>query len=283
MRQKANEIIGTLQTRKNVKLNYNERPLVLANNWDGSVQQYYHFFLGYFMPLCIWLDKTGANKVAVRDCGPMNPWFQLLTEEIDIEVIPPGSALHVVIGDLRSHVVLDGMDDPRKFSPKILEAGSHSVLQHLKIPITSGHHSERILIVDRATSEDFYHEHGSETHMSGKERRHVPNLIDLKAALNTSSNVEVVDLARVGPRDQIRLAQRATTLVGQHGAGLVHMLWMPPKSHVVEVSPPLPPQVEDIFRKLASTLGHSYQRIEQLSVHAPVNISALAEAVENRK
>jgi hypothetical protein len=30
-------------------------------------------------------------------------------------------------------------------------------------------------------------------------------------------------------------------------------------------------------------LGHSYQRIEQLSVHAPVNISALAEAVENRK
>jgi len=235
------------------------------------------------MPLCLWLDKTGADKIAVRDCGPMNPWFELLTEQVDIEVIPPGSALHVVIGDITSHVVLEGMDAPHKFSPKVLEGGSRSILQHLKMSMTSEHHTKRILIVDRATSEDFYHEHGSETHMSGKERRHVPNLIDLKAALNTQSDVEVVDLARVGPRDQIRLAQRATTLVGQHGAGLIHMLWMPPKSHVVEISPPLAPEVKNIFQDLARTLGHSYERIDQGSLHAPVNINHLVKAVEIRR
>ena len=255
---------------------------MLANNWDGSVQQFYHFLLGYFMPLCLWLDKTGADKISVRDCGPMTPWFGLLTDRVDIEIMPPGSALHVVIGDLTSHVVLEGMDDPQEFSSKALKAGSHSILQRLNILMTSEHQTERILIVDRATSEDFYHKHGSETHMSGKERRHVPNLIDLKAALTDRHDVEVVDLARVSAPDQIRLAQRATTLVGQHGAGLIHMLWMPPKSHVVEISPPLPPQVEDIFQKIAYTLGHSYHRIDQESVHAPVDIDTLVEAVENR-
>jgi len=282
LRNKVNSLIGSLQTRKKNKQRYNERTLVLANNWDGSVQQFYHFLLGYFMPLCLWLDKTGANKIAVRDCGPMNPWFELLQDHVDIEIMPPGSALHVVIGDLMSHVVLEGMDDPRKFSSKAIQAGSFSVLKRLKISASSMGSNKRILIVDRSTSENFYHEHGSETHMSGKERRHVPNLIELKAALPGSHDVQVVDFARMNPLDQIREVQQATTLVGQHGAGLVHMLWMPPNSHVVEIAPPLPSQVEHIFQELARTLGHSYERIEQEGVHAPVSISAVVNAIETR-
>ena len=253
---------------------------MLANNWDGSVQQFYHFLLGYYMPLNIWLDKTGATKIAVRDCGPMNPWFELLTDRIDIEIIPPGSALHVVIGDLKSHVVLNGIDDPQKFSPTTIQGGARSILQRLEIPPVTRSHSQRILIVDRATSEDFYHKHGSETHMSGKERRHVPNLNDLQIVLSASHEVEIVDLARVSPKDQIHLLQRATTLVGQHGAGLAHMLWMPTNSHVVEISPPLPTQVEQIFKDLAATLGHTYKRVDQESVHAPVSISELVNAIQ---
>jgi hypothetical protein len=253
---------------------------VLANNWDGSVQQFYHFLLGYYMPLCLWLDKTGATKIAVRDCGPMNPWFEMLKDRVNIEIMPPGSALHVVIGDLMRHVVLEGMDDPRKFTPTTIQVGANSILQRIKIPPAPKSQSEQILIVDRATSEHFYHEHGSETHMSGKERRHVPNLTDLQVALSASHEVETVDLARVSPKDQIHLVQRATTLVGQHGAGLAHMLWMPANSHVVEISPPLPTQVENIFKDLAATLGHTYQRVDQESVHAAVRISELVSAIQ---
>jgi len=191
--------------------------------------------------------------------------------------------LNVVIGDLMSHVVLEGMDDPRKFSPTTIQTGARSILQRLKIlPVTESR-SERILIVDRATSEHFYHEHGSETHMSGKERRHVPNFNDLQAALSESHEVELVDLARVSPKDQIHLVQQATTLVGQHGAGLAHMLWMPSNSHVVEISPPLPSQVERIFQDLAGSLGHTYQRVEQKGVHELVDLEKVTLAVKTKE
>ena len=275
-----NRLIGALQSRRKNGRSYKEQPLVLANNWDGSVQQFYHFLLGYYMPLCLWLDKTGSTKITVRDCGPMNPWFEMLRDRVDIEIMPPGSALHVVIGDLMRHIVLEGMDDPRKFSPSAIQVGAQSILRRFELQPAVNSQSKQILIVDRATSEQFYHGHGSETHMSGKERRHVPNLKDLQVALSPSYEVKIVDLARVNPKDQIHLVQRATTLVGQHGAGLAHMLWLPPNSHVIEISPPLPAQVEHIFRDLAATLGHTYQRVNQEGVYAAVSISDLVSAIQ---
>ncbi len=47
-------------------------------------------------------------------------------------------------------------------------------------------------------------------------------------------------------------------------------------------SPPyrLPPQVEHIFQDLAAALDHTYQRVEQESVHAPVDLDELVFAIE---
>lgn len=57
---------------------YKERVFVVSNHWDGSVQVFYHFLLRYFAPITIWLRKDGSKRIAVRDCGPMNQWFDLL-------------------------------------------------------------------------------------------------------------------------------------------------------------------------------------------------------------
>ncbi len=281
-RDQANKWIGAAQSRRSQKKKFNERTLVLADNWDGSVQQFYHFFFGYFIPLNLWLDKTGETKISLRDCGPMNPWLELLREKTDIEVIPPGSALHIVIGKRMKLAVLAGMDNPQNFNREKLIAGCASVRNRIELPSIQSVRGEQILIIDRATSENFYHEQGSETHMSGKERRHVPNLIEFKDAINSAQNAEIIDFARMTPHEQVRKAESATVLIGQHGAGLAHMIWLSPGSHVVEIAPPLPSQVQNIFQKLAITLGHTYQRVRQESVHATVEIDLLASALNNR-
>lgn len=275
IRQGINRLVGGLQSHRSIQEQYQNRTLVLANHWDGSVQQFYHFFLGYYMPLSLWLDSTGATKISVRDCGPMNIWFDQIPDSIDLEIVPPGSALHAVIGDRTKHVILQGMDDPKKFGEKELRAGLQSIRQQLRIDPLDSSRQHKILIVDRATSEDFYHGPESETHMSGRERRHVPNLSDLANESKGDQVIEVVDFARMSPIEQIQSAQSATTLVGQHGAGLVHMLWMPAGSNVIEIAPPLPQQVEHIFERLAHALGHNYTRIAQEDVHAPVDLEVL--------
>ena len=281
-RDQANKWIGAAQSRRSQNKSFNDRTLVLADNWDGSVQQFYHFFFGYYIPLNLWLDKTKAAKIALRDCGPMNPWLELLLDKTSIEVIPPGTALHVVIGKRMKLAVLAGMDNPQNFNRRNLIAGATSVRNRIELPLIRRGMNERILIIDRATSEGFYHEHGSETHMSGKERRHVPNLGQFKEAIDSERNVEIIDFAQLTPQEQIRKAENATVLIGQHGAGLAHMIWLAPGSHVVEIAPPLPSQVEDIFQKLAITLGHTYQRVRQESVHATVEIDLLASALNNK-
>jgi hypothetical protein len=278
-RERLNNSIGRFQSQRTLRKEYESRTLLVANHWDGSVQQFYHFFLGYFMPLCLWLENNKTNRVAVRDCGPMNIWFELLQPDVDIQIMPPGAALHAVVGDRMKFAVLQGMDDPRSFRKANLESGIQAVLRQIRFMNQSKSESIDVLVIDRATSESFYHGPESETHMSGKERRHVPNLEELRLGQTSDKNVKFVDFARIEPADQLNLAQNSSALVGQHGAGLVHMLWLRPGSHVVEIAPPLPVQVIEIFERLAQVLGHSYSRVPQEDVHSPVDLDELKNAI----
>lgn len=279
MREFINRSIGATQSKIAQRQTYKSQTLVLSNNWDGSVQQFYHFLLGYLLPLSVWLDRHSCNHVLVRDCGPMNIWLEAMNGRPHIEIIPTGTALHIVIGDRVKHTVLQGLDHPEKFSREKLLQGTQSIRQRLDIDPKITPIEPAVLVIDRASSEDFYHQHGSETEMSGKERRHVPNLKELPNVYSGSLPLRVLDLAHLSPREQIRAAQVATILVGQHGAGLAHMLWMPSGSHVVEIAPPLPIQVQDIFSRLAQTLGHTYIRVAQQDVHAEVDLERIIQSL----
>lgn len=278
LRQRINDAAGRWASHRMNRKAYESRVLLVADHWDGSVQQFYHFLLGYLMPVALWVRSHPGVAISMRGCGPMDPWLALVGEHVDLDVIPPGTALHMIVGDRMAHEVLPGMDDPAHFNRDALLRGAAAVRELLDAPLQSGVTKPRTVIIDRATSEEFYHGPASETHMSGGERRSTPNLAGLTSLLPDS---EVVDLARIEPKDQIRLMESVTVLVGQHGAGLVHMLWMTPGSLVVEIAPPLPPEVVDLFEQLAECLGHRYVRLAQETVHAPVDIGAVAQAVRS--
>jgi len=257
---------------------YKDRTLVVSNHWDGSVQVFYHFLLGYFAPLTVWLKSTGVKRIAVRDCGPMNQWFDFLNKSVDVQIIKPGVALHAVAGNRTRHHVVTGLDYPSKHKRHRLIQARDSMRS--LIP-TVDSKAFPILVIDRASSDDFHSGSLSETEMSGARRRSVPNLGKVCRELLTPGSFFVADMAHVAPEEQVALASHANVLIGQHGAGLTHMIWMPSGSTILEIHPPLPDEAVDVFRLLAESLGHTYIRIPQSGVHAEVDQHLVKQALSS--
>jgi protein O-GlcNAc transferase len=68
--------------------------------------------------------------------------------------------------------------------------------------------------------------------------------------------IQLIDFAVLPFQEQIQIIRGTDVLVGVHGAGLTHGLWLPQRSAMVEILP------EDLqhkgFRNLAGVLGHDY-------------------------
>lgn len=271
-RRLANEWVVRVQVYRQGRRDYKSRFLVVSNHWDGSVQVFYHFLLGYLLPLTRWITRVKPPAIAVRDCGPMNPWFELLPGHVDVQIIQPGVALHVLAGKRSRRQVVMGMDYPTRFNGRKLRQAADQLCQDLPSAIDE----TTVLVIDRASSDEFHSGPLSETEMSGARRRSVPNLRSVWADIPPIDNLLVIDPAQMSPTEQITAARAARILIAQHGSGLAHMVWMPEGSSVIEIQPPLPSEASPIFPALARALGHRYFKIEQAHVHGTIDSDQLA-------
>jgi EGF domain-specific O-GlcNAc transferase len=89
-------------------------------------------------------------------------------------------------------------------------------------------------------------------------------LLDLANTRFPHVEVQITDFTSLSFKDQIQVVHDSDVLVGVHGAGLTHALWLKPAVSVVEI---LPYGLNHKgFRNLAQLLGHSY-----FSIHATEN------------
>ncbi|GAB0137946.1 hypothetical protein EsDP_00006196 [Epichloe bromicola] len=70
--------------------------------------------------------------------------------------------------------------------------------------------------------------------------------------------LEIVDFANLSIAEQFKMIRETDLLVGVHGAGLTHTMFLPPGSAVVEILPS--GFAHRGFRNLAQMLGHDYFR-----------------------
>jgi hypothetical protein len=99
----------------------------------------------------------------------------------------------------------------------------------------------RMTIIDRKATRQL---HNLSTHLTNL-RATYPNI-----------NITAVDLAAYAFADQLEIIRNTDILVGIHGAGLVHSLFLPPRSAVVEI---FPADVSyPVYRNLAKLRGHQY-------------------------
>ncbi len=256
------------------------RVLLVPNQWDGSVQEYYHFLLGYLGPVLVWLERHPDKQIAMRDCGPMQPWIDALLGDEDLEILNPGAMLHLFASKRHRSRVLRGFDDPARFDAAHLEEFRSIAMRRagLASPAKGG----GITVIDRATSGEFNATPAAEVPASGASVRSVPNLREVVASpslFSPADAVRVIDSAHLDPVEQMTLFSSTTLLIGQHGAGLANMVWMPRGSAVVEILPPSPPWVAPIFSNLAAALGHRIAVVSQDGPHSPVDAAAVAAAV----
>jgi len=96
----------------------------------------------------------------------------------------------------------------------------------------------------------------------GEVRRKFANAPALAEAMAAAPDLSVraAALERLSLREQLALAIDTDVLVGMHGAGLVHTLFLPAGAGVVELYPAYTPRRLRHFRRLAAWRGLAYRR-----------------------
>jgi hypothetical protein len=268
---------------------------VTVEHYSGSVQHYFHFLLGFFVPLVYHLSTTWAgwdlDRVLVRSCGPFD---RILAELGDprIRVVDPEQHRQLAASAPPDRTPLQvatirGHDDPAVYD-RATFALVRAVFERLPGVQLETRHSEalwprsdsRILLVERGPSPSFYRSESSEVKSSGSERRSIPNLSDIYESLRRAHpgclvvRPETLSLAR-----QFALFSTADVVIAQHGAALANTIWARPGATVVEI---VPDEVRvDFFRDLARCLGLRYRRLRQEHSHADVDPAELSAVIRD--
>lgn len=256
-----------------------ERVLMVPSQAEGSIDQYYHFLLGYLCPITLWLRRHPGRPITVCECGPMEPWLRGLPGGCDVEVISATQMLTEYVSRRQPRVVLRPLDNPRVFrADEIAEFVASVRLSFLAPPAAPS----TVVVLGRGSPDAYYGSRGLTSDTSANLLRSVPNLAEVATRLAAAGRgpVHELDAALLAPRDQVLAFSRAGVLVGQHGAGLANMVWMPPGSTVVEIQPALHRRVRGVFGQLARVLGHRYAIVDQSGLHAPVDAGRVAHAVD---
>ena len=154
----------------------------------------------------------------------------------------------------------------------LASAYAHAVLRAFALPLTAVRQAgvpPRVTILTRA---DTATGAGARGKGRGKGRGRGRNRVlqepqKLVAALEgaCAAKVSAVGLASLSFAQQLELMQRTDVLVGPHGAGLTHILHLPPHAAVVELTNTPPPQpgrsVANIYRSIATWTNHPYRSV----------------------
>jgi hypothetical protein len=245
--------------------------MLVPATWQGSVEHFYHFLMGYFVPMVRWQEETGHAVFSVRDCGPMNPWFSLLRSDSDVEIMTTSWMLQRYLTRKQMYKVFHEWDDPRRFNRRALRRVRKVILDRWGGSVSERRSEKQITLLERRSSHQYYLTGSSDAYASGAEWRSIPNISDLGQNLKQFGAVQIVDPASMSPAEQVKLLHSTDVLVGQHGAGLSNMLWMRPGTAVIEIQPPLLTPVDLIFSSLASAMELDHRTVKQDGDHAPVS------------
>jgi len=243
----------------------------------GSVEHYYHFLLGYLLPMVETthpIRKKGG--ILVRDCGPMSVHFAAIADRY-ITVIDR-ERFQTLLDD-PSVLAPVGFDHVSRFKdPKFKDAVRilHRILELEAANIISG----KLLLVDRCPPDPYYNSERSESKTSGSERRSIPNMDELQDYLSKSWRVQRICLEGTSLLEQAQAFRGSEVVVAQHGAALSNIIFCHPQTLVLEIDPQ---RGNPIFADLAQTFGVQYARMVQPGMHAEVDPKDISTSIASAK
>jgi Glycosyltransferase 61 len=286
------------------------RPLHLTIKTNaGSCEHFYHFLLGYLLPLAAYIVRRGIPEdraILLRDCGPL--------DHILRELALPGLLLcerltHASIRKTLQHSPWAETDEIKGFDLGHLP-GEESYYDAASIGIgvrflrkrlapaietaktelnASWTGSPRVLMIERGEADPFYDSSVVEVKSSANQRRSIGNHAEVAACLAAGyPGFRSVRLETTSLAEQVAWFELTDILVAQHGAALSNMIWMRPGAHVIEIDPDTPSGVRILFRRLAEVCEVSYACLRQAAgtfgpVEELTTLVAAAAAVSGRR
>jgi len=304
---------------QDIQLNQRFIVHLTIQNRGGSIEHYYHFLLGFLIPLVHWyVNHKGDHyhTVLIRSCAVLDPLIQELNLP-NVRILP--KQMHKSL-DLESewegyrlkHVYLEGYDaeayyDGTVFKEAVAEIKKRlHIVESSSIPPVGTETNFAILVIDRKPPDHYYLSKEAEVGGAGKSRRDVPNIDRIAASLERFGKVEKTSLEGMSLKDQILKFKQAHLIVAQHGAALASLIFSPKGTIVVEILPDYlhkqtlveriykavrerifsqsgPPDIyryNTLFSGLSAVLGLYYTKVSQKGTHQSVPVNKVVEAVE---
>lgn len=246
---------------------------------SNETERFYHFVLQYLLPLfeLELTDGVAGKGFIVRDCGPMNPWFDFVFGPDSFSIISRERFRDVSSRRFwNKHIELDTFAnrgaltiDATRFV-EVLAAFREKFVPPIATPDT-------VTLLDRRPPPLFYLDGRAKKHGGGSTRRSIKNLDQLSLKISEKGPARMVDFAEMTPGEQLEVVGRTRVLVGQHGAGLVHSLFMNDDASVVEMKLK---ESQDHFQILNEGLGRTYRAFYLSEEHATLSPQLIAQIVD---
>ncbi len=236
-------------------------------NKHGSAQHYFHFLLGFLIPLYEYYVKTQDQEIIVKDCGPMNRMIN--------ELLP-----HVTIGEFEyPDVSIHGYDWHDAYNYNVFSL----FVNFVKTQSQFTYKTADIILIDRGF-DPFYHSEKAEIPTSGNNRRSIINQKELYQSLcnkfpNTSIiNIQLENLPLI---EQCHMFSKCKLIIGQHGAGLANMIFMNPGMSVIELGANNKDAATKLlFSQLAKTMKIYYYHHQYLENYIRVDVKKTCDQVK---
>jgi hypothetical protein len=232
---------------------------------QGYAEHYFHFLLGFFVPL---VDFLGDKKVtvAIRDCGPLSRIIHEYADE-RIHMLPKGLHDRALSSEPIACPVVNllGFDSVDSYDPAVFARVKKNIYGRLPsmTPFFSYKYDQQnlengyCLIIDRAKPLPYYRVEPSAEKQGGANRRSVSNLFSIYQQIRKSQPAVYVLLELLPFWEQVLLVRHARTIIGQHGAGLANMLWAEKPASVIEICTRKDPPY---FEKLAAAVNLQFAK-----------------------
>ena len=262
-------------------------PVLLIPITRGPLGNFYHFLIGYFLPVYHYRMEHPDRSLVVASCPPYDDWWELLPGE-ELKIIQASSAMQqsYLAGSKRHTnkyevVGLIGWDKWERFSSRPIRAISENLRNHLSHRNPPRNHSQAAVVLGRNFVPSDVPENLKARY--GSVKRNIPNLEEVAEQLNSLLPTQLVEPGTWSPSNLAEQCQRTSVLIAQHGAALANAILLDSRSTVMEItwrgfqeSP-----YARIYELLCKELGISYVNVvAQEDCFSPADADITLKAVK---
>lgn len=239
----------------------------------GSVQHYWHFMFGYFLPAMDHIAAHGDEDgtYLIESCGPvmdavlleglqsLGVDFRILEKSEIAGQFPASRRVDIEHWD---KYTLDPSqrDELRSRISRVIPLLKGGVPNRCACDATAKCR-DRILLLDRSPMPDFYQlDGGTDSPSYGSARRHIRNLAETRRRMRALGYPVIV--YEPGAHElgcQIEVFSNALGVIGIRGAEFANMLWVPAGIPVYMLTPVGPNRPRGRFQKcLGECLQHDF-------------------------